>query len=127
MYETDSNSVIQQFRSMWTEQGDYLSRQYAGTDSTISRVSRDGKEGFLGKLDHKTKVVQRFFINTFAENPMQTAIDIVLGKHLKTAVSSEQRKFVEGELAKLVDKYSKLNTYNLNIASWNLGGNRPLE
>jgi len=57
MYETDSNSVIQQFRSMWTEQGDYLSRQYAGTDSTISRVSRDGKEGFLGKLDHKTKVV----------------------------------------------------------------------
>lgn len=58
---------------------------------------------------------------------MQTAIDIVLGKHLNTAVSSEQRKFVESELAKLVDKYSKLNTYNLNVASWNLGGNRPLE
>jgi ribosome-associated translation inhibitor RaiA len=58
---------------------------------------------------------------------MQTAIDIVLGKHLKTAVSSEQRKFVESELAKLVDKYSKLNTYNVHVASWNLGANRPLE
>jgi hypothetical protein len=90
-------------------------------------VSRDGKEGFIGKLDHKTKVVQRFFINTFSENPMQTAIDIVLGKHLKTSVSSDQRKFVESELAKLVDKYSKLNTYNLHVASWNLGGNRPIE
>jgi len=36
--------------------GDYLSRQYAGTDSTISRVSRDGKEGFYGKIDHNAKV-----------------------------------------------------------------------
>lgn len=89
MYESENGSIIQNFRSMWTEQGDYLSRQYAGTDSTISRVTRDGKEGFLGKLDHKTKVVQRFFINTFSENPMQTAIDIVLGKHLKTGVSSD--------------------------------------
>lgn len=58
---------------------------------------------------------------------MQTAIDIVLGKHLKTAVSSDQRKFVESELAKQVENYSKLNTYNVHIASWNVGGNRPLE
>jgi len=77
MYEHNSNSIIQQLRAMWTEMGDYLSRQYAGTDSTISRVTRDGKEGFLGKLDHKTKVVRRFLINTLNENPMQTSIDIV--------------------------------------------------
>ena len=77
MYETETNSIVQQLRSMWTEMGDYLSRQYAGTDSTISRVTRDGREGFLGKLDHKTKVVRRFLINTLGENPMQTSIDIV--------------------------------------------------
>ena len=77
MYETDSTNILQQLRAMWTEMGDYLSRQYAGTDSTISRVTRDGKEGFLGKLDHKTKVVRRFMINTLNENPMQTSIDII--------------------------------------------------
>jgi hypothetical protein len=38
---------------MWTEMGDYLSRQYAGTDSTISGVSRDGKETFESKIGHK--------------------------------------------------------------------------
>jgi hypothetical protein len=32
---------------MWTDMGDYLSRQYAGTDSTISSVSRDGKESIV--------------------------------------------------------------------------------
>ena len=52
MYEEGENpSIVQVFRSMWTDMGDYLSRQYAGTDSTISRVTRDGKEGFIGKID----------------------------------------------------------------------------
>lgn len=71
MYEHDNNnSVMQQLRVMWTVMGDYLSRHYAGTDSTISRVTRDGKEGFFGKLDHKTKVVRRYFINTLSDNSM---------------------------------------------------------
>lgn len=90
-------------------------------------MSRDGKEGYLGKLDHKTKVIQRFFINTFSENPMQTSIDIVLGKHLKTGVSSQQRKFVDAELNKLIDEYSKIDSVNIHIASWNLSGSFPLE
>jgi len=89
MYEDDETSVIQRFRAMWTEMGDYLSRQYAGTDSTISRVTRDGKEGFFGKLDHKTKVVRRFLINTVNQNPMQNSIDIIQGKHLNAGYSSE--------------------------------------
>jgi hypothetical protein len=58
---------------------------------------------------------------------MQTAIDIVLGKHLKTTVSSEQRKFVEMELNNQIEKYSTLNTFNVHVATWNLSGNRPLE
>ena len=71
MYEAaNSNTMVQQLRLMWTEMGDYLSRHYCGTDSTISRVTRDGREGFFGKMDHKAKVVRRFLINTLSENPM---------------------------------------------------------
>jgi synaptojanin len=72
---------------MWTDMGDYLSRQYAGTDSTISSVSRDGKETFEGKMGHKAVAVKRFFLNTFSENPMQLSIDIVLGKFLNQGYS----------------------------------------
>ena len=90
MYEEGEQvSIVQKFRSMWTDMGDYISRQYAGTDSTISRVTRDGKEGFIGKLDHKTKVVRRFMINTLTDNPMQTSIDILRGIHINTGYSSE--------------------------------------
>lgn len=62
--------------------GDYLSRQYSGSDSTIARVSRDGKETMMGKIAHNSASVKRFFLNTFAENPAQEAIDISLGKHV---------------------------------------------
>lgn len=81
---TDSKGadVLQHLRAMWTDMGDYLSRQYAGTDSTISRVSRDGRETIDGKIAHKTVAVKRFFLNTFSENSMQLSIDIVLGKFL---------------------------------------------
>ena len=68
--------------------GDYLSRQYAGTNSTISRVSRDGKEGFFGELDHKFKVAYRYRLNVMQDNPLQTTIDVILGKHLQTGNSS---------------------------------------
>lgn len=61
--------------------GDYLSKQITGTNSTISKVSRDNKEGFLGKINHKMKNVQRFFINSFSDNFQQNSIDIILGKH----------------------------------------------
>ncbi len=47
MIDENKNDIIQRMRSMWTDMGDYLSRQYAGTDSTISSVSRDGKESIV--------------------------------------------------------------------------------
>jgi hypothetical protein len=80
---------------MWTEMGDYLSRQYAGTDSTISKVSRDGNEGFMGKVNHKVAAANRFVINTFTENPMQKAIDTILGKNQTTGLNKDIKKLVD--------------------------------
>ena len=44
--------------------GDFLSRQYTGTDSTISTVSENMKEGFLDKLNHKITAAQRILKNS---------------------------------------------------------------
>lgn len=56
-------------RCMWTEMGDQLSRQFTGADSTIARVSSQGRKGFEGKLAHKKVEVQRFLLNTLGQNP----------------------------------------------------------
>lgn len=89
LFDSKEDDILHRYRCLWTVMGDYLSRHYSGSDSTISRVTRDGKEGFYGKIDHKTKVAYRYLINCFYDNPMQTSIDIVLGKHITAAVSSE--------------------------------------
>jgi hypothetical protein len=73
--------ILQALKNFWSEQGDYLSIQNAGTTSTISKVSKDGKEGFFGKINHKLKNVERYFVNTWTENFSQNSIDILLGKH----------------------------------------------
>lgn len=65
-----------------------------GTNSTISKVSRDGKEGMMGKIQHKLKNVQRYFINTLSENFAQNSIDIILGRHAKSTISSEMRNYL---------------------------------
>lgn len=60
--------LINEIKCHWRDKGDFLSRQYTGTISTISKVSQDGKEGFFGKLNHKVTSVQRLFKNTVSEN-----------------------------------------------------------
>lgn len=35
----------------------------------------------MGKVNHKVAAANRFVINTFTENPMQKAIDTILGKN----------------------------------------------
>jgi len=95
--------LIKAVKGFWADQGDFLSRQYVGTGSTISKVSRDGKEGFLGKINHKMKNVQRYFLNTWSENPQQQSIDILLGRHAKSTVSSEISTYLMKEMEKRED------------------------
>jgi hypothetical protein len=102
--------------------GDYLSKQYVGTNSTISKVSKDNKEGFLGKISHKMMNVQRFFINSFSDNFSQNSIDIILGKHIHSQVTSELRNYLQNEMVRRTDEYTELKNINLLIGTWNIGG-----
>jgi hypothetical protein len=49
-----------------------------------------GKEGFEGKIAHKTVAVKRFFLNTLAQNPMQLSIEIILGKFMNLGFALNQ-------------------------------------
>jgi synaptojanin len=93
-----------------------------GTNSTISKVSKDNKEGFMGKISHKMMNVQRFWKNSLGENFQQNSIDIILGKHVKSQVTSELRNYLANEMEKRKDDYSELKNINLLIGTWNIGG-----
>lgn len=100
-----------------------MSLQNAGTTSTISKVSKDGKEGFLGKINHKLKNVERYFVNTWSENFSQNSIDIILGKHAKSfSREKELQTFLSAEMKKREDLYSEIKNLRLFVGTWNLGG-----
>ena len=85
--------------------GDFLSRQYTGTDSTISQVSQKGNEDLIDKLAHKVTSLTRVVYNTLTHNTDQYVIDVLLGKsaakeELANIESTQEREWVERELIK---------------------------
>ena len=70
---------VKNFKNIWCDNGDYLSKHYAGTGATTTAVLRKGKEGFFGLIDHGVKSIERFFIGNFDDVLKQKGIDLLLG------------------------------------------------
>ena len=66
---------------MWTQNGDKLSQQYTGTNSNISGVIENGKQGFGGKLGQMFTGIQRFIVNNWTDNMKNDCIKILLNNH----------------------------------------------
>lgn len=75
--EIDS-SIDAQLKSLWADNGDYISIQYSGENSVISEVMRSGEEGFLGKLSHFKCTINRLFKGWLDDDFGQKAIDLFL-------------------------------------------------
>ena len=95
---------IKALKSVWADMGDELSEQYAGSGkfslslgSTISGVTRFGKEGLFGKIHHGMKSINRFFANNFDDHFKQEGIDLIIGRHPLNAPRGLRRE-VEKEL-----------------------------
>lgn len=82
----------------------------------------------MGKIAHNSASVKRFFLNTFAENPMQEAIDITLGKHTNQGYSQEMQKHINRGLQAGLEGMTETEDISLSVYSWSLGGNcKPME
>jgi synaptojanin len=73
-----SNTLWSNHRELWAENGDALSRIYAGTGALNTSYTRSGKRTLAGVLSDATKSAARAYINNFQDKGKQTAIDIFL-------------------------------------------------
>jgi len=73
--------LMQGFKEIWSENGDFISIQYAGTASTISNVTKTGSEGIYGLLQHGYVSITRFYQGTFEDDFKQQCIDLLLQKY----------------------------------------------
>ena len=69
-------------RTLWADNGDRLSKIYAGTGALNTSATRTGKKTFAGLLSDATKSVGRAYINNFQDKGKQNAIDMLLVRYL---------------------------------------------
>ena len=92
-----SNSFLLNFRSLWGDNGDYISIQYAGTPSTHTTVMKTGGHDFKGIFTHGMATVSRCYKELFLDDFKQLCIDILLQKNVSKdlirRVIERDRKF----------------------------------
>ncbi|KAH8917456.1 hypothetical protein BT69DRAFT_1286632 [Atractiella rhizophila] len=70
---------------MWADNGDAISRHYAGTSALKGDFTRTGKRNWRGMVNDATNSLARMFQNTVADYFKQSVIDYFLGVNLSPA------------------------------------------
>ncbi|KAF9408064.1 hypothetical protein HW555_012126 [Spodoptera exigua] len=78
-------SLRQAFLTMWADNGDVISRQYAGTKALKGDYTRTGERKFTGLMKDGVASANRFIIRHFNDAMTQCAIDILLGQEVNMA------------------------------------------
>ncbi|KAK7408148.1 Inositol-1,4,5-trisphosphate 5-phosphatase 1 [Neonectria punicea] len=111
--------------SLWADNGDSLSKIYAGTGALKSSFTRHGKMSLSGAVADVRKSVQRIYHNNFLDPSRQITIDMLLGRlvgqapvHLFDPISD----FVSVELAKRSAEFSSRTSINVWVGTFNLNG-----
>lgn len=111
--------------SLWADNGDALSRIYAGTGALKSSFTRHGKMSLAGAIADARKSATRLYINNFADKGRQNTIDVLLGRMVgQTPVYlfDPMNDYVTAELAKRSSEYQSTKSINIWCGTFNLNG-----
>lgn len=76
------------FNIMWANNGDAISRQYAGTAAMKGDFTRTGERKFAGVMKDGYNSANRYYLNRFKDNYRQTVIDMMLGNSITEDLSA---------------------------------------
>ncbi|KAL5636707.1 hypothetical protein ACGC1H_000616 [Rhizoctonia solani] len=125
-----SGSLWSFHRELWADNGDALSRIYAGTGALNTSFTRTGKRTFAGLLADATKSVTRSYINNFQDKGKQAAIDLLLGNmntQRQVTIFDPIHDSVRATLAQRLPEYSSPHKCQIFVGTWNLNGRPPVD
>ncbi|KAF4874580.1 Inositol-1,4,5-trisphosphate 5-phosphatase 1 [Colletotrichum siamense] len=111
--------------TLWADNGDALSKIYAGTGALKSSFTRNGKMSLAGAVADMRKSVQRLYHNNFTDSARQTTIDRLLGRLVNQApvlLFDPISDYVSGELTKRSAEYSSVQDITMLVGTFNLNG-----
>ncbi|EJF56616.1 inositol polyphosphate phosphatase [Dichomitus squalens LYAD-421 SS1] len=123
-----STSLWSTHAELWAENGDALSRIYAGTGALNTSFTRSGKRTLAGVLSDATKSVSRAYINNFQDKGKQVAIDMFVGNlstQRQVTIFDPIHDSVRAALANRLHEYSTTKQCSIFVGTWNLNGKPP--
>ncbi|XP_016961024.1 phosphatidylinositide phosphatase SAC2 isoform X2 [Drosophila biarmipes] len=81
------------FMVLWANNGDIISRQYAGTNALKGDYTRTGERKFSGMMKDGMNSANRYYLARFKDSYRQATIDLMLGNQ----VSSESLSALGGQ------------------------------
>ncbi|KAH7866717.1 hypothetical protein Vadar_023988 [Vaccinium darrowii] len=76
-----SNEDFEIFKTLWVEQGDEISLEYAGTHALKRDLVRYGKQTMAGLIEDGLSSISRYFLNNFQDGIRQDAMDLISGRY----------------------------------------------
>ncbi|KAL9675101.1 hypothetical protein QQ045_003301 [Rhodiola kirilowii] len=73
--------LYEKFLTMWVDQGDEISLEYAGTHALKRDMVRFGKQTFSGIIKDGMSALSRYYLNNFQDGLRQDAIDLIIGRY----------------------------------------------
>lgn len=111
--------------SLWADNGDALSKTYAGTGALKTSFTRHGKMSLSGAMADLRKSAQRIYHNNFIDPSRQITIDMLLGLlvgqapvHLFDPISD----YVSMELTKRSEEFTSFKNISIWVGTFNLNG-----
>ncbi|TCD69866.1 inositol polyphosphate 5-phosphatase [Steccherinum ochraceum] len=123
-----SGTLWSYHRELWAENGDALSRIYAGTGALNTSFTRSGKRTLAGVLSDATKSVSRAYINNFQDKAKQVAIDMFLGNlstQEQVTIFDPIHDIVNDAMSRRLGEYSTTQPCTVFAGTWNLNGRPP--
>ncbi|KAF3919288.1 Synaptojanin-1 [Orbilia brochopaga] len=110
---------------LWADNGDALSRIYAGTGALKSSFTRSGKSSLGGVLADFRKSATRIYINNFADKGRQNTIDMLLGRLVgqdPVILYDPINDYVNSELTRLSSQFLTNKVISIHVGTMNLNG-----
>ena len=85
------------FNSLWANNGDVISRQYAGTNALKGDFTRTGERNLSGLMKDGMNSASRYYLNQFRDAYRQATIDLITGNTISEMLLSGNIEGEEGD------------------------------
>ncbi|XP_012262086.2 phosphatidylinositide phosphatase SAC2 isoform X2 [Athalia rosae] len=83
-------NIRQTFQLLWANNGDIISKQYAGTNALKGDYTRTGERKFTGLMKDGMNSANRYYLNRFKDVYRQATIDMMLGNPVSEEIFQEK-------------------------------------